>query len=1631
MSKLSIDDLPDADDRFVIEECIGTGICGKVFSAVDKGSNDRRVAIKTQRVNRESMGYIQEEHRVLMAHSEHPNMPDFYGAYRKVGESEDEVWFILELCEGGSAIDLVNGLLYKNRRMGEEHIAYILKEIIKAIMHLHENRVMHRDIKASNILLTKDGDVKLADFGLSRHLSSTLGKSDSCIGSPCWMAPEVVISNPDDNESGYGNRADIWAIGITAIELAEGLAPFENMHPTRAMFQIVRNPPPTLYRPASWSESFNDFINECLVKNPEHRPFIMELLEHPFLGEVPENNYHLSQEIKSLIQDYSRCGKQHSKYEDTLVNTNFYKRSRDDRMEKMYVEDLAALDKLSEETIIQELQARMKQLQYHTFVGDILLVLNPNENHDIYGEEYHKKYVFKSRSNNPPHIYAVADSAYQDALHHYVPQNIVLCGETGSGKTTTCLHLLDHLLYMGKNENINNERISKGMKLIHALTHASTPMNDYSTRCVLKTEITYGKTGKVSGAIFNVVQLEKWRVSSVEMNQSNYNMLYYLYDGLNKENKLNEYNLSPGRKHRYLRIPKDSPMKNRPRDDPERNAKQLKEFVETLNMFQFTDEQIESIFKSLASILILGDVRFKELSINMAEIENEDMVQKAAKLLDIDEKKLSWALTNYCLIKKGSAVRRKHNCDEARDARDVLANTIYTRLVDYIVNYINYKLSYGRAIFGHEYTVKLLDFFGFESYRENHLPQLLINTFNEQLHYHFLQRIFAWEALEMTEEEVPFTPLHYYDNKNTLDQILGKPEGVITLIDDASKMGHGGEYVIDYLNNADHEKVKVLSQMEFSISHFTGSVSYNAKEMADRNRDFLPPEIIESLRLSKDCIIKSFFVNKLTKTGNLFTSFDENSVTNKSKPKCSSSSEDENKGAAHQYSQIKKMRTSASTFRSLCLDILKELSVGGGAGGTHFVKCIRSDLEGQPGGFHTEIIKQQLRAMAVLDTARARQKGYPHRISFSEFLRRYKFLAFDFDENVEICKDNCRLLLVRLKMEGWLIGKTKVFLKYYNEEYLARLYETQVKKIIKIQSMLRGFLAKMRMKKRLAGDQKKQYHQSTEGEMDEEKAALVLQKAYRGVASRKGYNTLVESQYEKLDADTCNFIRFFCMKWKAKSIFQVLLQYRAATHHELFNLSQQIHLFNQHLVYNLQKFNNNIGRDLIDSHAQPSTWLGERKPAILKLPFRLNDIPYFDTSYMCDPLTNPWNTIEKEEDWDAPFRWRETVSSQITLSLLKEEQENKICKPYSAHCKPHPTLHNPYIEYISNIPYNRDPNVPIKRLSAIGTDPDFSNCPINIMNPNYSEHKTFQPPPPPMMNSPITYNNSPYKNGDNENYMHSRKQTFDSPKKYSHQHERRDSHSGYAKFKNHMDYEQSNNKYDFRDKEYNSPKNHRNKARDFKDFQEKESYNQPHGYNSNKEQEYQKLDVRQSYSSQRNSLKKVYDSPKSNNKYSIPKEGDNYSPKTKHSSKEYESPKYSYNKEKLDYSPRMGYPKPATKDNDYIKSNSSYRSNNPGQVVNPITELKSLGKRDSISDDEPPFNFQGMLRKTKITRNSVKETFENIRSYSLKKKNDYNNESEKSSRNSTLRKIKSMDHLNSEKLELAPGIFMEGVVADL
>ncbi|XP_068593008.1 mitogen-activated protein kinase kinase kinase kinase 4 isoform X2 [Cebidichthys violaceus] len=222
---------------------------------------------------------------MLKKYSHHRNIATYYGAFIKKSPPghDDQLWLVMEFCGAGSITDLVKNT--KGNTLKEDWIAYISREILRGLAHLHAHHVIHRDIKGQNVLLTENAEVKLVDFGVSAQLDRTVGRRNTFIGTPYWMAPEVIAcdENPDAT---YDYRSDLWSCGITAIEMAEGAPPLCDMHPMRALFLIPRNPPPRL-KSKKWSKKFFSFIEGCLVKNYTQRPPTEQLLKHPYIRDQP------------------------------------------------------------------------------------------------------------------------------------------------------------------------------------------------------------------------------------------------------------------------------------------------------------------------------------------------------------------------------------------------------------------------------------------------------------------------------------------------------------------------------------------------------------------------------------------------------------------------------------------------------------------------------------------------------------------------------------------------------------------------------------------------------------------------------------------------------------------------------------------------------------------------------------------------------------------------------------------------------------------------------------------------------------------------------------------------------------------------------------------------------------------------------------------------------------------------------------------------------------------------------------------------------------------------------------------------------------------------------------------------
>lgn len=356
---------------------------------------------------------------------------------------------------------------------------------------------------------------------------------------------------------------------------------------------------------------------------------------------------------------------------------------------------------------------------------------------------------------------------------------------------------------------------------------------------------------------------------------------------MDAEERLKDFQLDSGREYRYLRIP-ETEYNNKftySRMDPASNVEKFKSFEKMLIDMEFSTDAIETIYNVLAAILILGDVRFKDANDNVktAELENPELTQKVAQLLKVDEKKFQWAMLNYCVVEKGTAERRRHTADEARDARDVLAATIYARLVDWIVNTINQKLALSRAVFGDLHSITITDMFGFECFKRNGIEQLIINCLNEQMQYQYNQRMFAFEMIDLEEEMIPGVELRYHDNKPTIDHLMSKPNGLFCLFDEVSKGRHVYSFLTDAIANRKNAFVQRMSSHEFSIAHYTGKVTYDVRDFIDKNRDFVPPEMVDTLRSSTVEIIKVMFTNQLSKTGNLTMEYIEMGQKKKAK----------------------------------------------------------------------------------------------------------------------------------------------------------------------------------------------------------------------------------------------------------------------------------------------------------------------------------------------------------------------------------------------------------------------------------------------------------------------------------------------------------------------------------------------------------------------------------------------------------------------------------------------------------------------------------------------------------------------------------------------------------------------------
>uniref|UniRef100_A0A8C2PXK4 Myosin IIIB n=1 Tax=Cyprinus carpio TaxID=7962 RepID=A0A8C2PXK4_CYPCA len=525
-SMIGLESLTDPSSDWDIIETIGKGTYGKVYKVVSK-KDGSQAAVKVLDPINDVDEEIEAEYNILRSLSNHPNVVKFFGMFYKSDElSGGQLWLVLELCNGGSVTDLIKGLLMRGKRLEEPIISYILYGALLGLQHLHNNRIIHRDVKGNNILLTTDGGVKLVDFGVSAQLTSARLRRNTSVGTPFWMAPEVIACEQQYDYS-YDARCDVWSLGITAIELADGDPPLAEMHPVKALFKIPRNPSPTLRHPEHWCRSFSHFIAQCLIKDFETRPSVTHLLEHPFIKQAHGKDTSLRQQLSVLIREQQDVGNR-IKTRHERINTR-----KTLIIESCPDDDLVNLEVLDEETIIAHLQRRYQELQIYTYVGDILIALNPFQTLNIYSPQVRGMKTMFSVSN-----FCIC---------------IIISGESGAGKTESAHLIVQHLTFLGKaNNRTLREKILQVNPLVEAFGNACTAINDNSSRFGKYLEMKFTPTGAVMGAKISEYLLEKSRVIKQATGEKNFHIFYYIYAGLYHQDNLKKYRLPNKTAPRYI-----------------------------------------------------------------------------------------------------------------------------------------------------------------------------------------------------------------------------------------------------------------------------------------------------------------------------------------------------------------------------------------------------------------------------------------------------------------------------------------------------------------------------------------------------------------------------------------------------------------------------------------------------------------------------------------------------------------------------------------------------------------------------------------------------------------------------------------------------------------------------------------------------------------------------------------------------------------------------------------------------------------------------------------------------------------------------------------------------------------------
>ncbi|NWH56890.1 MYO15 protein, partial [Geococcyx californianus] len=662
-----------------------------------------------------------------------------------------------------------------------------------------------------------------------------------------------------------------------------------------------------------------------------------------------------------------------------------------------------------ESSVLLCLKKRFHRNLIYTYIGQILVSVNPFKDLSIYSEDVAAQYHQGTLSKNAPHIFAIAEMAYGLSQSSEQEQCVIISGHSGSGKTEAAKAMLQYLtmLYQ-RSDTCRIRQPCDVLPILESFGNARTILNDNSSRFG-KLLSVHLRRGIVVGTSISQYLLEKSRVVFQAHGERNYHVFYELLAGLPAEQKEELY-LQEAKSYFYLNQGRACDILGK------EDRQDFMVLVQALEGIHLSDDQLTSTWAVLAAILQLGNICFtsdeKEFY-ECAALASDAEIQIVANLLCVSADFLQSAVTHRVTVTSYDRIFTPLSVEGAIDARDSIAKTLYYLLFEWLLLRINEWL----APWEPDCTMSILDIHGFEDLGVNSLEQLCINFANEHLQRFFCQTIIAQEEEEYSQEQLAWIPVSKMYSESCLDFLAAKPHGILCILDDQTSLAQATDHTFLQKCHYHHGESPWYSKPKlplpvFTVKHYAGPVTYQVHKFLNKNRDQLRPEVLDIFSQSRLKVVSHIF----------------------QKAKAAYSQQWELGGRG------KGLKPQASTLVSKFQQSLQDLTAKLRRSHVFFIRCITPNPKKLSNIFDVEYVTSQLRHSGILEAIRIRKERYPVRLPFQNFLARYGILAGRGQHNSED-KEGCAAVLSHVvghPSDLYQIGVTKVFLKEKARQLLER-----------------------------------------------------------------------------------------------------------------------------------------------------------------------------------------------------------------------------------------------------------------------------------------------------------------------------------------------------------------------------------------------------------------------------------------------------------------------------------------------------------------------------------------------------------------------------------------------------------------